>query len=285
MKEWNFESDLACERRRADLSVPGIRRQEKKIGSFVLESIEILDEEGAKAIGRPIGRYDTIHGERLELFGRAEKEEAAKMLGKELKKMVPKKENKRRTLLFLGLGNRELTSDAVGPLSADRVTATLHIGKDDPAFFDELGCESIAVAAPGVTASTGIDAALPIRFLCRSIGVDAVIAVDALAARDVSRLGTTLQISDTGIFPGSGVGNRKTPLTEKTLGVPVIAVGVPTVVSAYTLVREKTGEKEALPSLSDHAGFFVSPKEIDVIVKTASEIISDAVNRTFGVVL
>ncbi len=285
LQKEEYESDLACERRKADLTCPGIIRRESAIGGLTLESIEVTTEEGAKAIGRPIGRYDTLHGERMDLFGPEEKENATVALQKELLKMVPKAKKKTRRLLFLGLGNRELTADAVGPLCADLVTPTLHVERAETGLFASLHCDGIAVVTPGVTAKTGLDAFTVIQSVCREMEPDAVIAVDALAARSVKRLGTTLQISDTGIFPGSGVGNRKKPLTTKTLGVPVIAVGVPTVTAAKVLVREKTGEKTMTLDLSDYEGMFVSPKEIDCIVKTASEIISDAVNRTFGIEL
>jgi len=280
-----FDTDLACERRRAVTDEKGVSFERQRDGIFVWERIKITSKEGEGSIGRPMGKYHTLHTERIDRLTSEDKKEAVNTLGAELSALLQtkkKKENSR--FLFVGLGNRSLTADAVGPLCADRVRATFHIAENDARFFAALDCAKIGVIAPGVSMQTGFDTFFLLESVCHSFHPDFVIAVDSLAARDVDRLGRTVQISDTGIFPGSGVGNTKTPLTKETLGIPVIAIGVPTVTSLKAFASSLPTEKRKEDfDAAKYADMFVSPSGIDDIVKTASEIISNAVNGAIGI--
>ncbi len=191
-------------------------------------------------------------------------------------------------VLIVGIGNRNITPDSVGPLTADGVIATRHIRSQRPELYHSMGCGNVAVIAPGVMGQTGIGIGEVVRGIVKSLRPSLVVAVDALAARRLSRLCTTVQISDAGIAPGSGVGNSRGEISYQTLGVPVVAIGMPTVVDAATLAADLTGElhiddRALLDALKYGSGngLFVSPKDSDVIIRDASRIIADGINLAF----
>lgn len=276
-------TDLACERRRADTSINGVdyKKEVSAIGAW--ERIKISTEEGARSIGRPVGLYDTLGLSRMDLLDTESKEDAIEELSRELcyifeaTGIIPEK------ILVAGLGNPTLTPDSVGYEAAKQVKATMHIKEFDKDFFDTLECSEIAVVTPGVAAASGLDASVILRGVCELIKPNAVIAIDALASRAVERLGTTVQICNTGISPGSGLGNSRKALCPETLGVPVIAVGVPTVIDSRMFwydATESAGCKG--DSRVARPAMFVSPKEINEIVDSAAEIIGGGINRAFG---
>ena len=273
-------SDLALERMRAPLECEGVlfRREEKMLAGKALrwERIRIFSQEGAKAIGRPEGNYNTLSTERMDKLTREEISEVAREIADELKGLHPTQSLSSLMILVVGLGNMGLTPDSVGPRAASMINATLHVSRYDEELFESMNCAQIAVIAPGVRSESGIDAADAAGAICEVLLPDLVIAIDSLAARDISRLGTTVQISDTGIFPGSGIGGRRMPINEETMGAPVISIGIPTVISASDLCL---GECDAAPS-----DLFVSPTVIDAIAKSGAEIISKAVNMAFGII-
>lgn len=270
-----WDSDLACERRRADTALDGVHLEREISAGGVWERIRITDEEGAKSIGRPIGHYDTLTIDRMDLLDGAGISDGAEEIARELCRLVEGLRITPDRLLVIGLGNRELTPDSIGPRCADEVNATLHIAKEDVRFFSLLECSEIAVLSPGVKSYSGMDAAELVKGICDRSHPNAVIAIDALCARSPSRLGRTVQLSDTGIFPGSGIGNPRGAITKETVGVPVIAIGVPTVIDARAFSgRDATADSEAL---------FVSPKEINGIVKAAARMISGGINQAFGI--
>ena len=271
----DFDSDLACERRRADTSVSGVDYRKEITAGGVWERIGITSDEGARSIGRPMGRYDTLTLERMDLMDCGGIADAAEEIAVELCRLVDGLDVYPERLLVVGLGNSELTPDSVGPKSADGINATLHIRETDAACFSALECSAIAVLCPGVSAKSGMDAAKTVSAICRAIHPDAVIAIDALSARSPSRLGRTIQLSDTGIFPGSGIGNPRGAITKETVGAPVIAIGVPTVIDA----RRLSGDECDLRG----EAMFVSPKEINGIVNAAARIISGGINQAFGI--
>ena len=278
-------SDLALERMRAPTEIEGVlfTKEEKSLeGGRILswERIKISSEEGAKAIGRPQGNYDTLSLERMDGLSPEEISEAARELSAELIHSVARLGVTAGRLLVIGIGNAALTPDSVGPRAAAEVNATLHISKYESELFEKMNCSEIAVIVPGVTAESGMDAAALAAAVSETLLPDAVIAIDSLAARSPARLGTTVQISDTGIFPGSGIGNGRRPLNESTLGAPVIAIGVPTVINAGILIGAD-GEGECTPHDTD--GLFVSPKDIDAITDVSSKIIADGINQAFGI--
>ncbi len=271
------ESDLACERRKADLSSDGVEYSKHFSGPGVWERIKITNENGTKSIGRPIGNYDTLSFERMDLFDSDAMADAANEVSKELCLLFGELGVAPERLLVVGLGNSELTPDAIGPRCAELVCATMHIKEHDEAIFNSLECAEIAVIKPGVTSESGLDAASTVRSTCQLIKPNALLAIDALASSSAQRLGRTIQFSNTGIFPGSGIGNPRGAITKETVGAPVIAIGVPTVIDARILA----GKEDLLGGET----MFVSPKEINGIVKAAAKIIADGINQAFGISL
>lgn len=268
-------TDLACERRRANINIPGIeyRREQNINGTW--ERIRIKSEVGERAMGRPIGYYDSLHTTRLD---RADYEEIMGLteeLAGELCEMVERIGAVGTNVLVLGLGNQGLTPDATGPECADRIRPTRHIAECDEALFSTLGCAKVSVLKPGVEAKSGISSSLVVEGIAEKIKPDLVIAIDSLMARGRERLGSTIQISSTGICPGSGIGKSKKEISQRTLGVPVIAIGVPTVIDSRALGDE--ADKKGTEAM------MVSPKEIGEIVKNAAEIIGGAINLSFGI--
>ena len=185
----------------------------------------------------------------------------------ELCALLPKK------LLVVGLGNEELTPDSLGPAAAKKIEATMHLRSDMPEMFAALDCIEIALIRPGVTAQSGIEATDTVIAVSEKIKPDLIIAIDALCSESEDRLGCTVQMSDTGIFPGSGVGNPRGALTKERVGCPVFAIGIPTVIDAGVLSKRPSGER-----------MLVTPREINTIVRVGSEIIADSINRAFGIV-
>ena len=271
-----YVSDLACERRRADLSVEGVERTTECNDGFSWERIRISSTEGARAIERPMGCYDTLTLPRMDKLSEEDIDDAGNEIAKELCLAVERLGIYPERLLIVGLGNRDLTPDSIGPRVASAINATMHLPDYDRGLFYELECSEIAVLTPGVSAQSGMDSCELICAVCDRIEPDAVIAVDALASASPSRLGTTVQISDTGIFPGSGIGASHGEVTVKTTGVPVIAIGVPTVINARAFAH----------GCGDIGleGMFVSPKEIDGIASAASRIIAIGINQAFGII-
>ena len=204
-KETNYESDLACERRKVDLTTPGITYRTEENGIFKWERIEISSREGELEIGRPCGSYDTLSIPRMDTLEDYELEDAANEVAKELCAILEKTAISPARILVVGLGNSELTPDSIGPKTAESVNATMHLRKSDPDIFRTLDCMEMAVNIPGVMANTGIEATDSISAICDIIEPDVVIAIDSIASKSPSRLGTTIQISNTGIFPGSGI--------------------------------------------------------------------------------
>lgn len=228
--------------------------------------IEVTDEEGSECLGKPIGRYVTLESKELRKGDEEIHEPMVKLLHKHLEDMV----GSSRRILVVGLGNRGVTSDALGPFTVDNLYITRHLLSEGIV----TNVRELSAISPGVMAQTGIESQSILKALCGEIKPDIVIAVDALAAREPSRLGSTIQICDTGISPGSGVNNNRMKLTEDTVGVKVLAVGVPTVISVPAIV----GRSITDPELSN---MYVTPKNIDETVKRVSYTISEAINRFF----
>ena len=274
-------SDLACERGRVDTGIQGVELKKECSGGYVWERIRISSEEGARSIGRPIGNYDTLTLPRMDKLDEEEIDDAANEIAKELCLAADRLNIYPERLLVVGLGNAELTPDSVGPKTANAINATMHIKEFDGAMFGDLECSEIAVITPGVMAQSGMEASELIMGICDRIMPDAVLAIDALASKSAKRLGTTIQISDTGIFPGSGIGNSRAPLNKKTLGIPVIAIGVPTVINARLLLADSGIRSFGHDGIEN---MFVSPREIDGITAASSKIISHGINQAFGII-
>lgn len=272
-------TDLAVEARRLwdesaqkTTRLRGVRSRDTSREGFASTVVTVLDDEGARALGKPRGRYVT-----LELDGLLRREQdafarAVRAVAGEVAEMVPKA----GTALVVGLGNRAVTPDLIGPLSVEHTLVTRHLVEQLPEHFASL--RPVAAAAPGVLGSTGMESGAVTAALARELDAQCVVAVDALASRAVERLCRTVQLTDAGIAPGSGVGNHRAPLTRESLGVPVVAVGVPTVVDARTLCLDLLGADEedaqALDALGQRgAELFVTPREIDQRVAALSKVI------------
>ena len=320
VEKYNIRTDLALEEKERfesdQVEVQGVVLEEEydKEREIRVTTVRIETENGAKTMGKPVGTYLTIEAPNLsspdEGIHREVSEELAKYLTEVMEKIIPENEHDKKVLV-IGLGNRQATPDALGPYVADNLNITRHIVKEYGKYAapEEMNCVVSAIV-PGVMAQTGMETAEIIKGVVRETRPDLLIVVDALAARNSRRLNRTIQIADTGINPGSGVGNYRNAITKETIGVPVIAIGVPTVVDAVTIVSDtmenllsalETSEslkgvglvlggyseaekyeliKELIaPNLNS---MFMTPKDIDETVKRLSYTISEGLNLTFS---
>ena len=274
-----------------DLSrgVRGIRFHEERIGTFAVSRLSVTSEEGARILGKPIGHYVTVTVGKPWLLSDTARKEAASLLADELRTLIANLCPQVECVLVAGLGNRKITSDAIGPLCIDGITVSRHIQALDPILFDELATLPLAAIAPGVIGQTGIETVELIRGAVAHVHPSLVLCIDALAARSVDRLGVTVQLSDNGIAPGSGIGNRRKAIDQATLGVPVVSLGVPTVVDSSTLVYDALQKANiekidgALTEvLENGTRFFVSPKDCDLITDEIAELLSRAIGLAFA---
>ncbi len=277
-------TDLACES-----PSRGVEEYEK---DGVRVSVLTVTRENEAETGRAPGTYVTVDSSDLSLLDDGKVEALTAVLSSELRRMTERvtgqKIGKKTKVLVCGLGNRFITPDALGPQTADKVTVTRHV-VGTGGVFDALDCSSVSAIQPGVLGQTGIEASDMIRGTAEKTHPDVIVAVDALAARSCARLTKTFQLSDAGIAPGSGIGNRRTAISEKVLGIPVIALGVPTVVDSSTLVYDALAEAgiseigDALRNVLENGKkFYVSPKDSDVLIRELSGILAAAIDRTFG---
>ncbi len=257
-----LESEQLC--RGTGAALAGVRSRTAQRGGFSVTVTEVLDERGAAALGKPVGRYVTL--ELGALFRREENAfaAAAALLAENLRALAALPPE--GAVLVAGLGNRDITPDAVGPAALDAVLVTRHLRAQLPEHFAAF--RPVTAVCTGVLGTTGIESGDLVRAVAAEVRPAAVIAVDALAARSPAHLCRTVQLSDTGIVPGSGVGNARRALSRETLGVPVIAVGVPTVVDAETLAAEQGAEPP-----EDVRGLFVTPRDIDRRVRDTAKLI------------
>lgn len=275
-----FRTDLAVEaieNHKTAAALPHVRQSDRTLEGFSVHEVRILSADAAREIGKPQGRYLTLE---LDALIRREEDafpRACKALSTLLRELLPHPND--GPVLIAGLGNRMITPDAIGPQTADHVIATRHLVAQSPAIFADW--RPVSALAPGVLGQTGVETGEVICGVLDRVRPAAVIAVDALAAGRLSRLLRTVQLADTGITPGAGVGNARAALNEETLGVPVIAVGVPTVVDGATLAHEISSQLgqpacEALDDLSQPV--MITTRDIDREVADISRMIGYAVN-------
>jgi spore protease len=301
-----IRTDLALEARELyrDKEIPGVSIKEEGEEGIKVTRVKILDERGEKAMGKPVGDYITIEAPGLLERDLDLEERVAKVLANIVSELAQLK--KESHVLVVGLGNWNVTPDALGPRVVSNIVVTRHLKEYAPfQFGDEI--RSVSAFSPGVLGITGIETAEILKGVVDRVKPDLVITIDALASRRLERLSTTIQISNTGISPGSGIGNRRLSITYESLGVPVIAIGVPTVVDAVTiahdtidyLVKELSKEtsKESMfykilenmkeqekytlieEVLSPHVqNLVVTPKEIDLLIKNIASVISRGIN-------
>ncbi len=273
-----IRTDLALECREMFAEeISGVESTSQDDDGITVTHVNIKTDEGANRIGKPVGSYVTIEIDNMFYDDDDMKERGEKAVSDELKKLLEKQNTD--SVLVVGLGNQYITPDSIGPKTVGKVTVTRHITSAAQLGFN-FNIRPVSAVAPGVLGITGIETGEIVKGVVEHVKPTLVIAVDALAARKISRLGTTIQLSDTGISPGSGVGNNRKELTEKTLGVPVVAIGVPMVVDATTLamdiVRDRAQIKNEL--LDDSRGMILTPNDVDAISNIASDIISGGIN-------
>ena len=293
MDDCRLRSDLARENLPKDTeNLQGIHQSRHESGGFSVETIRVTTPEASERIGKPIGTYLTLDCGRADRMDRDARERLAHVLSGELRGLAENVCGKRPdadfSILIVGLGNLSLTADAIGPLTVQHLSATAHLRQYDPELYRELGCCSVSLIAPGVLGQSGIEAGEMVRAVADRIHPDLIVAIDALAARDLERLATTVQLSDSGIIPGSGVGNRRFAITRETLGIPVLALGVPTVVGSSTLVYDALAsagigdpDEKLRTVLETGKNFFVSLKESDVVTERVCAVFSRALSLAF----
>lgn len=274
-------TDLAVEERELlGEDIKGVEYSDEVSGGLHIERLKITTERAGRLLKKPVGTYVTAQLPPLTDNIR-DTDSRVKALSAEIGRLLPVN----GLVLVAGLGNIEITPDALGPKTASRVLATRHITGEIARSTGLDRLRAVAVLNTGVTGQTGIETGELLLGVIRNIRPSALIVVDALASRRLERLGCTVQISDTGISPGAGVGNRRVRIDSKTMGIPVIAIGVPTVVDALTLAfdlldidDEKEGMELSRKVSPQGRGMVVTPKEIDLLVNRASGLISLSVN-------
>ena len=269
-----IRTDLAIERHDAlGENVPnGVEIETENAEGAVLTAIRVRTPEAAAALGKPVGVYYTVE---VENFPDAQSllDDRLRLITDVLRRLLPNE----GPVLVAGLGNLNATPDALGPKCAAQILATRHISKEMREKLDLPPLREVSVLTPGVTGRTGIESVELLKGICNTVKPTAVIAVDALAAGSVTRLVKTVQLSSAGIEPGSGVGNARRALTHETLGVPVIAVGIPTVVDAVSLAKDVFREAD-VPENTAFTDLMVTPRDIDEVVDAAARLLALALN-------
>ena len=320
VEKYKIRTDLAMEQKERfesdHVEVSGVVLEEEydEEKEIKITTVRIETENGAKAMGKPEGTYLTLEAPNMAAADEGYHREISETLAGFLEKyMKDTEENQEKgySVLVVGLGNREVTPDALGPYVVDQLNVTRHIVQEYGRYAVEKGGSRIVSAiVPGVMAQTGMESAEIIRGIVNETTPDLIMVIDALAARSTKRLNRTIQISDAGIYPGAGVGNHRSEITKDTMGIPVIAIGVPTVVDAATIVNDtmenfitaletsetlkgvgvvlqgyNSAEKYELVKelIAPHLnGMFVTPKDIDDTVRRISYTISEAMNMLFA---
>ena len=297
----DFRTDMADERLReyrkiSQSKIDGIESENLNINGRVhLTKVKILNEKGKEKLGKEIGTYITLEIKNIELIDENELENTSDILSKQLLELT----KDYKSILIVGLGNIDTTVDSIGPKVIKNLKITRHIKRLEPTLIDKSAKE-ISAIYPGVLGTTGMETQEILKGIVNQIKPDAIIAIDALISKDISRLFKTIQISNTGITPGAGVGNSRKEISIKTMGVPVIAIGVPTLVEAATIVADSidiiANQFEEFKELKDASkedkyrlikailepskfNLAVTPKEVDDLVDNMKEIISHGINK------
>ena len=282
---YSVRSDLALERKELLRDeCTGVSSEENHFGDIKITRITVENDEGARRIGKPCGTYTTI--ELPCISQQSENDEDARTaLSVELSRLLPKD----GPVLVAGLGNSDITPDALGPKTIEKILATRHISGELSRSIGLGELRPVAAVSPGVLGKTGIETAEILSGIVGRVCPSAVIVIDALASRRLERLGKTVQISNTGIAPGSGVGTRRIEISAASLGVPVISMGVPTVVDALTLAhdillddddKDDKSEKSGAKVFPSAAEMMVTPREIDTVISGAAQLMALGINCT-----
>lgn len=277
----NIRTDLALERHEMNKNAEGVTVHTENHDGVKLTRVKVTSGAGERAVGKKAGTYVTIEAEGLE-YSTGIYETACRVIAEQLRTMADIRDDS--IVLVVGLGNDRVTPDALGPDTVKKIMVTHHIKQHMSEYLDE-GIRSVCAVAPGVLGTTGIETAQIVKGITDILKPDIVIAVDALASRSLARIGCTIQLSDTGIAPGGGVGNRRDGLNEETLGAKVIAVGVPTVTDAGTaaldILTQANGHTDSETAEKLHEGMgslVITPKNIDLIIEKSSKTVANGIN-------
>lgn len=291
-------TDLAIEVKESfpkdHVEIPGVSLQENydKLKKIKVTSVRIMNHIGARQMKKPIGTYTTIDFEERFIFEQKDYMDAVgKRLQKELAAILPHKIKKDATILVTGLGNRFATPDALGPYVLEQIEVNRHLSVQYVGMELQKGMK-ICGMIPGVLGQTGMECSEILKGVIENVHPDCMLVIDSLATRSIKRLCTTIQLTDTGISPGAGIGNNRSEINQNTMNIPVIAIGVPTVVEAGTIVYdtlEAALQKEGYSTkeialffdrIHDKMGdsFFVTPKDIDEKIKTVGDMIANSIN-------
>lgn len=306
---YNFRTDLALERRdiyrKANRleNIDGIESEEYEIDKNLrVTRVKITNKQGEEAIRKPIGTYTTIDVKNLKLAEENEIQKASETLQNELKSIISNHVQEKDDILVVGLGNIYVTPDSLGPKVINEIDITRHIIKYMPQYIDE-DTRPVSAVSPGVLGTTGIETVEILKGIVDNIKPKLIIVIDALASRSIERISSTIQISDTGIVPGAGVGNTRKEISINTVGVPVVALGIPTVVELATIVsegidifidrlQEKAESNDYLNNLQQNDKYeevkealnvgdynmIVTPKEIDDLIENMKDIVARGIN-------
>lgn len=307
---YNFRTDLALERRdlynkahNIEKDIDGIETEEEKIDeNIVVSRVKVINKNGEEAIGKKQGNYITIDVKNLKIANADEIQKTSEVVTKELKTLIEKHTTQKDSILVVGLGNIYVTPDSLGPKVVNEIDITRHLLEYMPEVLDE-NTREVSAIAPGVLGTTGIETMEILKGIVDNVKPKLVIIIDALASRNIERISSSVQLADTGIVPGAGVGNARKELTEATLGIPVIAMGIPTVVEAATIaadsltlfikkVQEQGESNDFLNKLQEEDkyqiikeiltpeeyNFIVTPKEIDSLIEKMKDIVARGIN-------
>ena len=307
---YNFRTDLALERRdlynkahNVEKDIEGIETEEEKVNDNILISrVKVTSQKGEEAIGKPQGNYITIDLKNLKIASEEEIQSASEVVTKELKVLIEKHIQGKDSILVVGLGNIYVTPDSLGPKVINEIDITRHLLEYMPEVLDE-NTREVSAISPGVLGTTGIETLEILKGIIDNVKPKLVIVIDALASRSIERISSSVQLADTGIVPGAGVGNARKELTINTLGVPVVAMGIPTVVEAATIaadsltllikkVQEQAQSNDFLNKLQEEDkytlikevltpeeyNFIVTPKEIDELIEKMKDVVARGIN-------
>lgn len=287
-----FRTDMARELYELNPRLEGVREETLRDGDIEISRISIEQEAAAKALGQPVGRYVTIELPEEAFFKEDTQARVVKRLAEELTRIMALLPSDGEVLV-LGLGNRFVTPDSLGPRTVDKVFVTRHIKTHVPEAAPE-GMRAVSAIAPGVLGTTGVETVEIVRGLVENLRPAALLCIDALASRRTQRISASIQLNDTGVQPGAGVHNQRAGITKESMGLPVFAIGVPTVVDAVTIVGDaikqmsNTADAEAQDDLNSLAeegmsaelcNLIVTPKDIDAIIERASRRLADGINH------
>ena len=284
---YEIRTDLALEAHEINAQAgreDGIRTEEETIDGFSITTVHVGEGEGERLAKKKAGTYINVDVGKSWLLASEGFAALVALLAGQLRKLFPADFS--GTALVVGLGNYDITADSIGPKAVEKVVVTRHLRTLNPQLYESAGFGDLCAFAPGVLGQTGMESAEIVRSIVEAVRPSLIVAIDALASRRLARLATTVQLCDTGIYPGAGVSNRRSELSAETLGVPVISIGVPTVVDAatlaYDLLGENAYEKTAAALLAgDGKDMFITLKESDVITKQTARLLGFSINRAF----